>query len=57
MPNVKQEECETCCFYPEHCHYHNNEGANLTSLIANPDGTCQKRQPKVEPMGQGEISS
>ena len=44
MSNVNSEECETCQFYPGHCHYWDNEGANLSFLIANFDGTCQKRR-------------
>ena len=53
MPDVNPKECKTCCFYPEHCHYHDNDGLNLSYLIANPDGTCQKRQPKKESIDQG----
>ena len=54
MSNVNIEECKTCRFYPDNCHYHNNEGADISSLIANSDGTCQKRQPKEESRNVGQ---
>jgi predicted RecB family nuclease len=47
MPDIKKEECETCRFEKD-CQYKENEGADLSFMIANPDGTCQKRQPKEE---------
>jgi len=53
MSNVNPEECKTCRFFPDNCHYWDNEGADLSFLIANPDGTCQKRQPQ----NQGQVKS
>ena len=43
--NVNPEKCETCRFFPDQCHFWNNEGANLSFLIANPDGSCSMRKP------------
>ena len=53
--NVNPTECKTCRFFPYQCHYHDYEGMNLSFLIANSDGTCQKRQQmegKTENKGQ-----
>jgi len=47
MMNVRPEKCETCRFFPDHCHYWNNEGANLSFLIADLDGNCSMRKPAL----------
>ena len=41
MPNVDPQVCLLCRFKKE-CQYRDNEGANLSFLVVNEDGGCQK---------------
>lgn len=47
MPNVNPETCLLCRFKKQ-CQYRDNEGANLSFLIATEDGGCQKFGPEAE---------
>jgi len=40
MPNVDPKRCLLCRF-KKICQYRDNEGANLSSLVATEDGDCR----------------